>query len=212
MASKPKNYKRRVIDSRGAHFRIDSGNPVEGLSGAEACKVYAESDDGDVFLIAHTQGGLSRIAADKTLEVRAGDNNDPGVADIRISVANGDIVINADRGRVRVQAKNIMLNAEQDIDISAGRNVNITGGARIQLKANTVGIEGKRGNGVPNTFGMKMFAGSHVPGDMVEAALGPFSSPSILGIAAGVVGAVAGDAAGNVANSVISATGLGGTK
>jgi len=209
MASKPKNYKRRVIDSRGAHFRIDSGNPVEGLSGPEVCKVYAESDDGDVFLIAHTQGGLSRIAADKTLEVRAGDNNDPGVADIRISVANGDIVINADRGRVRVQAKNIMLNAEQDIDISAGRNVNITGGARIQLKANTVGIEGKRGNGVPNTFGMKMFAGSHVPGDMVEAALGPFSSPSILGIAAGALSAV-NPGAGAVANSAISAAGLGG--
>lgn len=209
MASKPKNYKRRVIDSRGAHFRIDSGNPVEGLSGAEVCKVYAESDDGDVFLIAHTQGGLSRISADKTLEVRAGDNNDPGVADIRISVANGDIVINADRGRVRVQAKNIMLNAEQDLDISAGRNVNITAGARIQLKANTVGIEGKRGNGVPNTFGMKMFAGSHVPGDMVEAALGPFSSPSILGVAAGALNAVS-PGAGAVANSAISAAGLGG--
>ena len=70
MASKPKNYKRRVIDSRGAHFRIDSGNPTEGLAGAEVYKVFAESDDGDCFIIAHTQGGLSRIAADKTLEVR----------------------------------------------------------------------------------------------------------------------------------------------
>jgi len=167
MASKPKNYKRRVIDSRGAHFRIDSGNPVEGLAGAEVYKIYAISDDNDVFLISHTQGGLARIAADKTLEVRAGDKNAPGVADIRISVANGDIVINADRGRVRVQAKNVMVNAEQDIDLSAGRNVNITAGARIQLKANTVGIEGKRGNGVPNSFGMKMFAGSYVPGELV---------------------------------------------
>lgn len=210
MASKPKNYRRRVIDSRGAHFRIDSGNPQIGLSDAEVVKIYAQNDEGDVFLISHTQGGLSRIAADRTLEVRAGDKNQPNIADIRISVANGDIVINADRGSVRVKAKNVMVEAEQDLDLNAGRNVNITAGARILIKANTINMEGKRGNGVPNTFGMKMFAGSYVPGDLVEAALGPFSAPSVLGIAAGVIGAVSSGNAGEVANSVMSSTGIGG--
>ena len=75
-----------------------------------------------------------------------------------------------------------MLQSSQDIDIHAGRNVNITAGQRILYKANTINVEGKRGNGVPNTFGMKMFAGSHVPGDLIESALGPFSSNSFLSI------------------------------
>ncbi len=77
MAAKPKNYNRRVIDSRGAHFRIVSGDPLVGSTGAEVCKVYAVNDNDDSFLISHSQGGLSRIAAEKTLEVRAGDKNTP---------------------------------------------------------------------------------------------------------------------------------------
>ena len=47
MASKPKNHARRVIDSRGAHFRIDTGNPQESLAGPEAVKVYAVNDKDD---------------------------------------------------------------------------------------------------------------------------------------------------------------------
>jgi hypothetical protein len=211
MADKPKNYRRRVIDSRGAHFRIDSGNPQETGSGPEVCKVYAVNDNEDAFLISHTQGGLSRIAADKTIEVRAGDKNEPHIIDIRVSAANGDITISATHGSVRVNAKNIMLQSAQDIDIHAGRNVNMTAGQRILYKANTINVEGKRGNGVPNTFGMKMFAGSFVPGDLVESALGPFASNSFLGIGqAAFSAATSGGLGGFVADSVISSTGIGG--
>ena len=67
MGSKPKNHKRRVIDSRGSHFRIDSGNPTEGATGPEVCKVYSANDNDDTFLISHTQGGLARIAQEKSI-------------------------------------------------------------------------------------------------------------------------------------------------
>lgn len=211
MAAKPKNYNRRVIDSRGAHFRIVSGDPLVGSTGAEVCKVYAVNDNDDSFLISHSQGGLSRIAAEKTLEVRAGDKNNPHIIDIRVSAANGDVTITATNGSVRVNAKNIMMQASQDIDIHAGRNVNVTAGQRILYKANTVNVEGKRGNGIVETFGMKMFAGSFVPGDLVEAALGPFASPSILGIGKAAFGAATGgNLGGFVADTVISSTGIGG--
>jgi hypothetical protein len=211
MASKPKNYARRVIDSRGAHFRIDTGNPQEGGSGPEVCKVYASNDNDDVFLISHSQGGLSRIACDKTLEIRSGDKNDPGRLDIRISVARGHIAINADMGNVMVRAKNVMVQAEQDIDLQAGRNVNITAGQRILMNANTVASEGKRGNMLQNTFGLNMFAGSFVPMDIQQAAFGPFASKTILGVGkAAFDSALSGGLGGFVSNSVISQTGLGG--
>ncbi len=210
MASKPKNHKRRVIDSRGAHFRIDSGNPTEGATGPEVCKVYSVNDNDDTFLIAHTQGGLARVAQEKTLEVRAGDKNSPGIIDIRVSAANGDITITAVHGSVRVNAKNIMLQSSQDIDIAAGRNVNITAGQRISLKANTVAATGKRGNLVAKTFGMGMFNGSFVPGDIVESFVGPFASPTILGVVGGALG---GGGLGSLASGALGAVtggGLGG--
>lgn len=205
MASKPKNHKRRVIDSRGAHFRIDSGNPVEGTTGPEVCKVYSVNDNDDTFLIAHTQGGLARIAQEKTLEVRAGDKNSPGIIDIRISAANGDITITAVHGSVRVNAKNIMLQSSQDIDIHGGRNVNITAGQRISMKANTVATTGKRGNAVAKTFGMGMFSGSFVPGDLVESFVGPFASPTLLGLAGGALSAVTGGGLGGLASGALGA-------
>ena len=214
MASKPKNHKRRVIDSRGAHFRIDSGNPTEGATGPEVCKVYSVNDNDDTFLIAHTQGGLARIAQEKTLEVRAGDKNSPGIIDIRISAANGDITITADHGSVRVNAKNIMLQSSQDIDIHGGRNVNITAGQRISMNANTVATTGKRGNAVAKTFGMGMFDGSFVPGDIVESFVGPFASPTLLGLAGGALSAVTGGGLGGLASGAVDAvtggSGLGG--
>lgn len=211
MASKPKNHARRVIDSRGAHFRIDTGNPQESLAGPEAVKVYAVNDKDDVFLISHSQGGLTRIAADGTIEVRAGDKNEPGKADLRISVAQGNITVNADMGIVQVRAKNVMVQADQDIDLQAGRNVNIKAGSRILLEANTIANKGKRGNMITNTFGMNMFAGSFVPGDLIESALGPFGSPTVLGFGQAAFDSIVGGGIGGfVADSVLSSTGIGG--
>ena len=107
------NYGRKVVDSRGGHFRIVSGDPRVGRDGPETFKIYGSNDNGEVFLIAHGHGsGLGRIACDKSIEIHAGDKNDPNNVDIRISATTGDITINADRGRVRVNAKDIMMTAD----------------------------------------------------------------------------------------------------
>ena len=45
MTAQKKNYARRVIDCRGPHFRIDSGHPQIGASGAEVFKIYATNDN-----------------------------------------------------------------------------------------------------------------------------------------------------------------------
>ena len=129
-----------------------------------------------------------------------------------LSAANGDITITAVHGSVRVNAKNIMLQSSQDIDIHGGRNVNITAGQRISMKANTVATTGKRGNAVAKTFGMGMFSGSFVPGDLVESFVGPFASPTLLGLAGGALSAVTGGGLGGLASGALGAVtgGLGG--
>ena len=212
MSEQKKNYARRVIDCRGPHFRIDSGHPQIGASGAEVFKIYATNDNDDVFLIDHTQGGLSRIFADRTIEVRAGDKNSPGKLDIRISAAAGNIAVNADNGLLNCSAKNVMVKATQDLDLNAGRNVNITAGSgRVHLKGNTCSASGKRGNLIHKSFGLAMFAGSYVPNNILQAAFGADASVPILGKgAAAFASAAQGGFGGYLADSVLSSTGIGG--
>ena len=212
MSEQKKNYARRVIDCRGPHFRIDSGHPQVGASGAEVFKIYATNDNDDVFLIDHTQGGLSRIFADRTLEVRAGDKNTPGKIDTRISAAAGNIAVNADNGLLNCSAKNVMVKATQDLDLNAGRNVNITAGSgRVHLKGNTCSASGKRGNLIHKSFGLAMFAGSYVPNNILQAAFGADASVPILGKgAAAFASAAQGGFGGYLADSVLSSTGIGG--
>ena len=208
MAELQKNYNRRVIDCRGPHFRIDSGHPQVGASGAEVFKIYATNDNDDVFLIDHTQGGLSRIFADRTIEVRAGDKNSPGKLDIRISAAAGNIAVNADNGLLNCSAKNVMVKATQDLDLNAGRNA---GSGRVHLKGNTCSASGKRGNLIHKSFGLAMFAGSYVPNNILQAAFGADASVPILGKgAAAFASAAQGGFGGYLADSVLSSTGIGG--
>ena len=110
-------WARRVVDSRGGHFRIETGSPRIGRDGPEPTKIVSQNDNGEVFLIAHGHGtGLGRIASDKSIEINAGDKNDPNSIDIRVSAATGDITIVAPRGRIRLQAKDMMFSADRDID------------------------------------------------------------------------------------------------
>ena len=50
------NWGRRVVDSRGGHFRIETGSPRVGRDGPEPTKIYSSNDSGEVFLIAHGHG------------------------------------------------------------------------------------------------------------------------------------------------------------
>ena len=191
------NWGRRIIDSRGSHFRIESGSPLIGRDGAETFKIYAVNDNEEVFLITHGHGsGLGRMACDKSIEIRAGDKNNPNSVDIKVSAATGDITINADRGRIRVNAKDIGVHAERDIDLNAGRNVNIKAGTgRILLKSNTISSHGKKGNLVPKTWGAKVLANSYVPDDSIAKFFDPKTQATSLGAGpfsdAGVAGAAA---------------------
>ncbi len=190
------NWGRRVIDSRGGHFRIDSGNPQQTLAGPETVKIYATNDNGEVFTIAHAHGeGLGRIACDKTIEIRAGDKNDPNNIDIRISAATGDITINADRGRVRVNAKDIMMTADRDIDLKAGRNVNLqSGSGRVLIKGNSAQVKAKRGNLVPETWGARVTKNSFIPDDTLAKVFDPAAQNTSLGAAPGSFDGVPGGA------------------
>ena len=189
-------WARRVVDSRGGHFRIETGSPRVGRDGPEPTKIYSSNDKGEVFLIAHGHGsGLGRIACDKSIEINAGDKNDPNSIDIRISAATGDITIVAPRGRIRLQAKDMMFSAERDIDFNAGRNINMHPGVgRFYVKANTAQVQAKRGNMAPESYGAKVTKNSFIPDSTIDKVFAPKSQNTKPGAAPGGFDGVAGAA------------------
>jgi len=164
------DWGRRDLESRGGGFRIEAGNPTPGRDGPEPSKIVSQNDNGEVLLIAHGHGsGLCRIACDKSIEMNAGAKNAPNTIDIRICASTGDITINADRGRIRMHAKDMMFSADRDIDFNAGRNVNIHSSCgRTLIKANTAECIAKKGNLSGESFLMRVCKNSHVPDDVKE--------------------------------------------
>ncbi len=164
------DWGRRDLESRGGGFRIEAGNPTPGRDGPEPSKIVSQNDNGEVLLIAHGHGsGLGRIACDKSIEMNAGAKNAPNTIDIRICASTGDITINADRGRIRMHAKDLMFVADRDIDFNAGRNVNIHSSCgRTLIKANTAECIAKKGNLSGESFLMRVCKNSHVPDDVKE--------------------------------------------
>ena len=207
MGTRPnENWEARTIDSRSPKFRIDVANPEMGAEGADVYKIYAVTDNKDVNLCALSEGGKYKIHNDKSIEIVAGMNNTEGGVDIVIAGMKGDVLITAMRdGQVKIKGANIAIQADEDIDLIAGRNININGKAKVLLKGNKVHADGLLGNLVEETSGsfvMRVFngvAGGAVGMDYLRgaselkdalggvAAVAGIGNPS-LGLAANVLG------------------------
>jgi hypothetical protein len=197
MSRRPnENWEARTIDSRSPKFRIDVANPEMGAEGADVYKIYAVTDNKDVNLCSLSEGGKYKIHNDKSVEIVAGMNNAEGGVDVVISGMKGDVVITAMKdGQVKIKGANIVLQADEDIDLIAGRNINVNGKAKVMLKGNKVQADGLIGNLVESTSGsfiMRVFDGlsgdAKVGMDFLAAAgtIAGIGNPSI-GLAANVL-------------------------
>ena len=202
MGTRPnENWEGRTIDSRSPKFRIDVANPEMGAEGADVYKIYAVTDNNDVNLCSLSEGGKYKIHNDKSIEIVAGMTNTEGGVDIVISGMKGDVIITAMKdGQVKIKGANIVLQADEDIDLIAGRNININGKAKVLLKGNKVHADGLMGNLVESTSGsfiMRIFEGgsSMFPGDakigmdflQSAGAIAGIGNPS-LGLTANILG------------------------
>jgi hypothetical protein len=205
------NWEARDIFSLGPKYRIDVSNPQVGADGPDVYNMYGVNDNKDVALIGLSEGGTYRIYNERTIEMVAGIKNKETGIDILISGKNGDISILAERnGRVRIKAHNIMIEADEDIDMVAGRNISLkSGSGRILLEGNKCDAKGLTGNLIEDSFGVNVFDGSFVGFDVISSAfslgtslLGGGGLGSILG------GGLLGDLAGGLTGGLTG--GLGG--
>ena len=175
MAERPfdkQNWQGRSLTSFGPKFRIDMNNPQMGCNGTEVYNLYAVTNNNDVCLTGLAEGGNYRIYNDRSIEIIAGQKSESNGVDIIISGRNGDVCITAEKnGRVRIRAQNIMIDADEDVDIKAGRNITL-GSGRILLKANKADCDALTGNLAPkNTnWGAQVFAGTFVGSDVLDTA------------------------------------------
>jgi hypothetical protein len=168
--SRKENWEKRDIWSLGPKFRIDTNNPQMGSMGTNVYSLYAVTDEKNVNLCGFTESGNYRIWNDRTIEIIGGNKDSTDGVDIVMSGLNGDITITACRnGTVRIKGKNVVIEADEDIDLKAGRNINVNGKARVLLKGNQCEADGLLGNLIPDSFGALSFAKSFVGGDILSS-------------------------------------------
>jgi hypothetical protein len=156
-----------------------------GLNGTDVYNLYAVTDSKDVCITGLSEGGNYKIYNDHCMEIIAGQKSNSNGVDIVITGRNGDVCITAEKnGRVRIRAQNIMIDADEDVDIKAGRNITLdSGSGRVLIKANKADCDALDGNLAPkgSSFGEIVFAGTYVGADIITKT---FSGgiPSIIGL------------------------------
>lgn len=182
MAERPQNFFKRQLISFNSNFRIDTANPQMGISGSDVYKIYGVTDDGsNQSHISLSSSGVMSIHNDKKFEIVAGEKSGEKEDVILITTKNGNLCITADDGILRIRAENIMIEADEDIQMKAGRNIDLNSGSgRIMLNANKIDYTGSLGNfirGMGEGFTDKVFDGSFVGSDVVSAAFDSTTGP-----------------------------------
>jgi hypothetical protein len=163
------NYEARDIFSLGPKFRITTNDIEVGADGKSVYSLYSYNDNNDVNLMSFSESGAFRILNDRTIEIIAGNKSSGKSVDIVIAGRNGDVTITAcGNGAIRIKGKSVMIEAVEDLDLKAGRNITAScGSGRILMKANKIDQVGLTGNAITNTFGARCFAKSPVGAEYI---------------------------------------------
>ncbi len=181
MAEKPAdkcNWEQRKYIKLGPKFLIDANNPRMGTKGNLTYLMYASTDSKDKSSISLAEDGTWSVYNDRSIEIVAGEGNEsPKGQDIVITSKTGEIVIQADgTGSVRIKATNISLEASEDIDIKAGRNLTLSATAGQTLVTGPeMNVECNQGNvadSMKTNILYQIFAGSFVGLDAIFKIIG----------------------------------------
>jgi len=181
MAERPnQNTESRKYASWGPKFRMDFNNPQMNADGASIYTAYGFTDNRDIHLQMFNESGMFHAHNDRTIEIVGGTKNSGGDVDVEIVGMNGEINITCMKnGAVRIKGSNIILVADEDIDLQAGRNIHLIGkNGKTVIKNQDVSVDGLAGNLVASTIGdftqrafEKSFVAPDFPGlkDFVKA-------------------------------------------
>ena len=140
-AAENQNWQKRQYDSYGPHFRIETANPELGVCGNIAYNLYGYADSGDTANLGLKGNGLFDIFADQCITIDGGAKVEGGGVCVNIIGSKGDIAITAmENGDVRISGRNIILDADENIEMTAGGKVEIDSGELLATEQNTTRI------------------------------------------------------------------------
>jgi hypothetical protein len=167
-----RNYEARQYETWGPKVRWDVNVPESGVDGHSVYQLYAFNDNNDIHLETFNESGAFRIINDRGIEIVAGEKGSDGNVDICITGSGGDVWITAmQNGTVKIKGKNIMVEGVEDVDIKAGRNLNLLAGSgRITMVANKIDKDTFSGNlSGAQSFVSRAYAPTPVGADFVSA-------------------------------------------
>ena len=175
-----KNYQRRILQSYGSRYRLDIQNPEPDVGGPQVFNQQATTDDDATLSVGLNQKGLYHIYNDNTIEIVGGARSEQDGPDIVITGKHGDIFITAEEnGRIRIRGKGVTIQADEDLNLIGGRNVNIkSGSGRVLLSGNTLEKDGLKGNLLEpdQEWAYKVFEGTGLPANQFSMLTSKFST------------------------------------
>lgn len=177
MAERPnQNIELRSYDSFGPNFSFSISDPQMNGDGPSISGFYGYTENKDVDLKLLSESGTFHHHNDKCIEMIAGSKSSAKDVSFILATVNGDITITCmNNGNVKIKGQNIMIQADEDIDLKAGRNCNIVSkNGKVLMDGQEVSANGLTGNLVEMTTGswlQRITDGSYIGQDVLKAAV-----------------------------------------
>lgn len=180
------NEQNHEIKSFGPQFFIETGSERMGYSGRSVYFIGATTKDKVRNNISFHETGLARYYTENVLQIESGikckDNEDA----FRTVVHHGNYDVNADKGEIRLSAKNIIIEATDNLSLLGSKTIQIgypeQGATKEVLtnadKVHTTTRGGNIGDLLKTSSLFSSFAGSFVSGSsLASAASGMYGGP-----------------------------------
>ena len=153
------------------NFKFQTGNPTYGFGG---CTVFSQQmeQNNQTGHWGMTEDGQMNLFNDATITISGGNEMEGGEC-VNIVGANGSVSITAmNNGDIKIKGTNIIIDADQNINISSKKSVTISGKSSIFFDTPNLATNALTGNLAPRdvTFGGLVFRGTKVGGNAISDA------------------------------------------
>ena len=152
-------------------FKFQTGNPTYGYGGGTVFSQQMEQNNQTAH-VGMTEDGQYNMFVDDTLTISGGNTKEGGIC-VNIVGKNGDVTITAENnGDIKIKGKNILIDADENLNISSKKNVTISGKSSIFFDTPNLATNAMTGNLAPRdvTFGGLTFRGTKVGGNAISDA------------------------------------------
>ena len=153
------------------NFKFTTGNPTYGFGGGTVFSQQMEQNNQTGYW-GMTEDGQMNFFNDSTLTISGGNEMEGGEC-VNIVGANGSVSITAmNNGDIKIKGTNIIIDADQNINIMSKKNVTISGKSSIFFDTPNLATNALTGNLAPRdvTFGGLVFRGTKVGGNAISDA------------------------------------------